>query len=256
MLEGMKVVAISDASNKIREVQCETSSMVAKCSCMLFESKGIPCRHIIWFLRAAKVENTDEQLRSYVLKRWEKNCKRYISVVKLYLVLEFMADMIILYRDSVYDSEGNLLAEKPTDPVDAAKRRKISDAHDKFEALVTMAKNSEEGIDFLTSSLLNMEEHLSKLVPPVSVTRQEEHEAFLGCSIPSEVGILPPTDVCTKGRCKRIKGHGDKGKRMKGRIRRRNGSAGSARKLVIIAAGVQTKTCQLRWHKINFKVFL
>jgi hypothetical protein len=124
--------------------------------------------------------------------------------------------MIILCRGSVYDSEGNLLAEKPTNPVDAAKRRKISEAHNKFEALVQIAKNSDEGIDFLTTSLLNMEEHLSKLVPTVSVTRQEEHEAFLGCSIPSEVAVLPPTDVRTKGRCKRIKGHGDKGKRNEG----------------------------------------
>jgi hypothetical protein len=76
MVEGMKVVAISDASNKVREVQCDTSTMVAKCSCMLFESIGIPCRHIIRFLRAAKVESTNEQLSFYVLKRWQKNCKR------------------------------------------------------------------------------------------------------------------------------------------------------------------------------------
>jgi hypothetical protein len=124
--------------------------------------------------------------------------------------------MIILCRNSVYESEGNLLAEKPIDPVEAAKRRKISDAHNKFEALVQTAKNSDEGIDFVTTSLLNMEEHLSKLVTVVSVTRQEEHEAFLGCSIPSEVSVLPPTDVRTKGRCKRIKGHGDKGKKNEG----------------------------------------
>jgi hypothetical protein len=76
MVEGMKIVVISDASNKVREVQCDASTMVAKCSCMLFESKGIPCRHIIRFLRAAKVENTTEQLSFYVLKRWEKNCRR------------------------------------------------------------------------------------------------------------------------------------------------------------------------------------
>ena len=76
VVEGMKVVVISDASSKVREVQCDRSTMVVKCSCMLFESKGIPCRHIIQFLRAAKVENTNDQLSSYVLRRWEKNCKR------------------------------------------------------------------------------------------------------------------------------------------------------------------------------------
>jgi hypothetical protein len=142
----------------------------------------------------------------------EKLQKVNITSVNYAIFFELLADNIILCRYSVYDSEGNLLAEKPSDPVEVAKRRKISDAHNKFEALVQKAKNYEEGIDFLTTSLLNMEEHLSKLGPAVSVTRQEEHEAFLGCSIPSEVSVLPPTDVRTKGRCKRIKGHGDKGK--------------------------------------------
>jgi hypothetical protein len=150
-----------------------------------------------------------------------------------------MADMIVLCRDSVYDSEGNLLAEKPIDPVDAAKRRKISDAHNKFESLVKIAKNSEEGIDFLTTSLHNMEEHLSKLVPAVSVTRQEEHEAFLGCSIPSEVGVLPPTDVRTKGRCKRIKGHGDKGKKNDGENPKAKRKCGSCKQV-----GHNSRKCQ------------
>jgi hypothetical protein len=139
--------------------------------------------------------------------------------------------MIILCRYSIYDSEGNLLAEKHTDPVDVAKRRKISDARNKFEALVQMAKNSEEGIDFVTTSLLSMEEHLSKMVPPVSVTRQEEHEAFLGCSIPSEVNVLPPTDVRTKGRCKRIKGHGDKGKKNEGENPKAKRKCGSCKQV-------------------------
>jgi hypothetical protein len=139
--------------------------------------------------------------------------------------------MIVLCRDSVYDSEGNLLAEKPTDPVDAAKRRKISDAHNKFEALIQIAKNSEEGMDFLTTSLHDMEEHLSKLVPAVSVTRQEEHEAFLGCSIPSEVGVLPPTDIRTKGRCKRIKGHGDKGKKNDSEKQKAKRKCGSCKEI-------------------------
>lgn len=113
----------------------------------------------------------------------------------------------------MYDSEGNLLAEKPIDSIDAAKRRKISDASNKFEALIQMAKNSDEGMDFLTTNLLNMEIHLSQLAPAVPITRQKEHEDFIGCTIPTEVGVLPPTDICTKGRSKRIKGHGDTGKK-------------------------------------------
>ncbi|XP_024313916.1 protein FAR1-RELATED SEQUENCE 5-like [Brachypodium distachyon] len=135
LVDGVKIVAITDASKKVKEVCCNTSTMVEKCSCMLFESLGIPCCHIVRFLRAAKVEDSNELPNHYVLKRWEKNCK----------------------RDCVYDSEGNLLAEKPIDSIDATKRRKISDASNKFEALIQMAKNSDEGMDFLTTNLLNME---------------------------------------------------------------------------------------------------
>ena len=74
LVEGIKIVAINDASNKVRELRCDTSTMVAKCSCMLFESKGIPCRHIVRFLRGGKAQN--ELPSHYVLKRWEKTCKR------------------------------------------------------------------------------------------------------------------------------------------------------------------------------------
>jgi hypothetical protein len=168
----------------------------------------------------------------------EKLQKVNISRVNYALFFELFADMIILCRDCVYDSEGNLLAEKPTDPVDAAERRKFSDAHNKFESLVQMAKNSNEDVDFLTSSLLNMEQHLSKLVPTVSTTRQEEHEAFLGCSIPTEVGVLPPTDVRTKGRCKRIKGHGDKGKKKEGENQKAKRKCGNCKK-----AGHNSRKC-------------
>lgn len=76
LVDGVKIVAITDASKKVREVCCNTSTMVAKCSCMLFESLGIPCRHIVRFLRGAKVEDSNEPPNHYVLKRWEKNCKR------------------------------------------------------------------------------------------------------------------------------------------------------------------------------------
>lgn len=48
----------------------------------------------------------------------------------------------------------------PTDSVDAAQRGKIADAQNKFEGLVQMVKNSDEGIEFLTTSLVNMEQHL------------------------------------------------------------------------------------------------
>jgi hypothetical protein len=68
-----------------------------------------------------------------------------------------------------------------------------------------MAGNSEPGIDFLFSSLLNLVEPLQRIVPAATVSKQDEFETFLGSKIPHEVQIHPPTDIVSKGRSKRIK---------------------------------------------------
>ena len=64
------------------------------------------------------------------------------------------------YRELLFDDEGNLLDEKPKDSMNVAMRKKISDLHNKFEDLIQMAKNSEQGMDFLYSSLSNLVEPL------------------------------------------------------------------------------------------------
>jgi hypothetical protein len=103
-----------------------------------------------------------------------------------------------------FDDEGNLLDEKAKDPMEVAMRKKISDSRNKFEDLIQMAKNSEQAIDFLCSSLSNLMEPLQKIVPAATVSKQDEFETFLGGKIPHEVHIHPPTDIVSKGRCKRI----------------------------------------------------
>nr|XP_045087502.1 protein FAR1-RELATED SEQUENCE 5-like [Aegilops tauschii subsp. strangulata]XP_045087503.1 protein FAR1-RELATED SEQUENCE 5-like [Aegilops tauschii subsp. strangulata] len=178
---GLKMVTLRGRSDKVREVSYDTTTMIANCPCKLFESIGIPCRHIIQVLR---IENQNELPNYYIMKRWQKRCK----------------------RENVYDEQGNLLEEKPTDSLDAATRKKISTVRDKMEELIQKAKHSNEGMDFLTSSVLSIEAPLDQMVPAATQnTRQEEYEAFIGCNIPTEVHIHPPTDVRTVGRCKRIK---------------------------------------------------
>jgi hypothetical protein len=90
--------------------------------------------------------------------------------------------------------------------LDAAARKKISAVRNKLEGLIQTAKQSEEGMNFLLSSVLSIEEPLRKTVPAaVKYTRQEEYEAFIGCNIPTELNIHPPNDVRSVGRSKRIK---------------------------------------------------
>jgi hypothetical protein len=71
--EGMKMVVINDGSIKERVVRWSISDTFGNCSCLLFESTGIPCRHIILTLRGEKL---NELPLAYFLKRFEKRCKR------------------------------------------------------------------------------------------------------------------------------------------------------------------------------------
>ena len=104
-----------------------------------------------------------------------------------------------------FDDEGNLLDEKAEDPKEVAMRNFFSDSRNKFEDLIQMAKNFEQGMEFLYSSLSNLVEPLQKIIPAATVTKQDEFESFLGSKIPHEVEIHPPNDIKSKGRCKRIK---------------------------------------------------
>ncbi|WVZ55054.1 hypothetical protein U9M48_005768 [Paspalum notatum var. saurae] len=127
-LEDRKIVTMTDNYRRVREVICFSTELTYKCSCMLFESTGIPCRHIIHMFRGARL---NELPMHYVTKRWMKNCK----------------------RDNAYDSEGNLLVEKATGSMDASMRRKMSSAQNKFEDIFQVAKTSEGGIDMLIQHL-------------------------------------------------------------------------------------------------------
>jgi hypothetical protein len=109
------------------------------------------------------------------------------------------------FREIVFDEEGNLLEEKPVDVNEVERRRKIAAVRSKVEDLIQRAKSSNEGMDFLVTSVMNIEASFGQIVPTIVQTTQEEYENFIGCRIPEQVEIHPPTDVCSKGRSKRIK---------------------------------------------------
>ena len=57
--------------------------------------------------------------------------------------------------------------------MEVAMRKKISDSRNQFEDLIQMAKNSEQGMDFLFSSL--SVEPLQKITPATRVNKQDEY---------------------------------------------------------------------------------
>jgi hypothetical protein len=69
----MKFVTISSLFGRERVVQMNKSNMFGTCSCKLYESYGIVCRHIIQVLRG---EKKNEIPSIYIMKRWEKKYKR------------------------------------------------------------------------------------------------------------------------------------------------------------------------------------
>jgi hypothetical protein len=119
----------------------------------------------------------------------------------------YSSDILIPFfcRAVFFDDDGNILEDVPADPVEVAMRKKKSDARNMFEDLIHMAKQSNEGMDFLTSSLSNLQVAIKDMVPSVSSTKQDEIESFIGAKIPNEVVIHPPNDLRSKGDAKELR---------------------------------------------------
>lgn len=108
---NLKVTAVNEDGKKVRKVTCDTNSIIAQCSCMLFGTHGIPCRHIILVLRGALL---NELPSHYILKRWAANCK----------------------RDVVFDDNDNVLQEKPKDPTEEEIKKLASEMRNDLEDLI------------------------------------------------------------------------------------------------------------------------
>jgi hypothetical protein len=108
-------------------------------------------------------------------------------------------------RETVFDKEGNILEEKAMDANEVERRKKIATIRNKVEDLIQRAKSSNEGMDLLLSTVMNIETSFIQIVPSTVQAPQQEYETFIGCKIPEQIEIHPPTDVRSKGRSKRIK---------------------------------------------------
>ena len=116
-----------------------------------------------------------------------------------------MSFVTCYHREKQFDEKGILLEEKSLDANEVGRRKKIATVRNKIEDLIQRAKNSNEGTDFLVTSVMNIEASFDEIVPNKVQATQEKYESFIGCKIPEQVEIHPPIDVRSKGRSKRIK---------------------------------------------------
>ena len=98
--EDTKIVTISSQSGKERVVEMNKSNMFGRCSCKFYESYGIPCRHIIQVLRS---EKQNEIPLVYIMKRWDKRCKRCVlySFLCLFCYNTLQFAMLVLLQGSI-----------------------------------------------------------------------------------------------------------------------------------------------------------
>lgn len=185
----VKIIDIIEESRKPRVVRYDRQTMVATCTFMLFETHGIPCRHLIPVLRSAQLS---ELPRYYLLERFRKDCK----------------------KTHVFDADGILLEENTSNSNDPVMQKMLSEACNQMEKLILQAKQSAAAMQLLRDELVVLGDKLNEMVPEKELSQIEEFESYLGCSIPSQIEIHPPNDTRSRGRIKRIKGHNDKEKKQ------------------------------------------
>ena len=72
-MKKLHVIENNDANGRLREEVYNSSSHNATCSCKMFQSQGIPCRHILCVLKG---KGLTEIPSNYNVNRWIKLANR------------------------------------------------------------------------------------------------------------------------------------------------------------------------------------
>jgi len=176
-VEIFHVIDNSESSSKLREVVYNVSDHNADCSCKMFQSGGIPCRHI---LCVVKGKNLNEIPSKFIVNRWTKFAN----------------------KKPIFDMAGNVLENCSESKKDGML---ISDVWVKLFRCVEKAGNDKEKLLIVLDGAANMEKQLDNFDGSSMQNRTDDLQNFIGSNISDEVEILPPQYANTKGSGKRIK---------------------------------------------------
>jgi hypothetical protein len=78
----------------------------------------------------------------------------------------------------VFDEKSNILEEKSMDANEVERTKKIAMIRNKVEDLIQRVKSSNEGMDLLLLTVMNIETSFSQIVPSTVQAPQQEYETF------------------------------------------------------------------------------
>jgi hypothetical protein len=134
----------------------------------MFESEGIPCRHILFVLKGRGLSEIPSH---HILNRWTK-----LATIK-----------------PVFDCDGNVL--EACSKVEC-ERTLVSKAWSQLIKCMHMAGTNKEK---LTLNGCSIEQKMSNMKSDVVSRSLNEVDTFLGCNVPKKIEVLPPEPSHTKG---------------------------------------------------------
>ena len=175
----VRTIGISSNSGKVRVVIFNTSTKETHCSCRMFESLGIICRHIIVVL---KNEGYNEIPSQYVLHRWTKMASRQLA----------------------FDANGHEL-EGPSTCLSPTIKKLYPETRSNFSLALHASKNCEEKMRYFHKAIGDALVHLGQMGPVSEQSKVQDFESFAGTKFLSMIDIHPPDVAKTKGNGKRLK---------------------------------------------------
>ncbi|XP_074298726.1 protein FAR-RED IMPAIRED RESPONSE 1-like [Silene latifolia] len=172
---NLEVTTLKDSlGGRNFDVQYNPGTFEARCSCKLFERKGVICRHIIWIYSGNGVNKIPE---SAIARRWTKDALR----------------------------SGDYSTGECTDDVDIVDSKQLQMTKlwaEINETVGVFVDKEKEDVEGLTNLIREFREKLTPVGEKLN--KQQEMEKLLGCKASKEISILPPKYSKNKGSGKRI----------------------------------------------------
>ncbi|CAK8569614.1 unnamed protein product [Lathyrus sativus] len=183
--DGIEIFHIYDngkVNSKLKEMVYNLSDHNANGSCKMFQTEGIPCKHIFCILKGKFLNKIPSK---YLVNRWTKFANRKP-------ILDIAENVLDKFSNS--EKDNNL----------------ISDVWDHLLKCLEKVGQDKEKLLLVLNGVVNMEKQLDEFEESYNQTKIGDLQTFIGSNIPEEVKILPPQFVKTKGSGKRIKGGKEK----------------------------------------------